>query len=137
MNVDPDRQPGQILLHQRPDLPPIEPSVTTAKAGEGDLGDPPLLIALDELLEPGLNVGDLRGISPVLLRREVQDPLVQPFPEPQLSDVESVGSAKLAVPLEHVGVALLEIGGKTFPHHADSVHGVHDRLDARYQDARA
>lgn len=137
MNIDPDRQAGQVSLHERANLPPIEPPVATAKTGESNLDDPPLLIAVDEFLEPGLNIGELRGISPVLLGREVQNPLVRSFPKPQLPNMEPVGPAKLAIPLEHFGVAPLEVCRQTFPHHADGVHGVHDRLDARCQEARA
>ena len=127
-----DRETAQILFHQRPDLGvEVELTISAAEFRERDRRQAHLGALRPELLQSGLDVLLLRGIAPVLLRREVQDPLVGRPVQEQLADLQFAALAMVAVFLEHLGIDALEPKRYALAHDANRVDRVDKDLGGR------
>src|SRR5207253_2550011 len=101
--------------------------------GKSNACDSMIGVRLYELRQACFDVFQFRRVSPVSLRRKVQNPFVIRFVEPQVSYVELLPFAEHLIPLEHLWKCLFERESNSLPHHADGIHRVHQHLSWRLE----
>jgi hypothetical protein len=123
-------QCGERPLNQRFDLLPAQPAVPAPQRRQRYRAYVPYVLHhAHKVLQPTLDVFNLRPAAPVLLGREVDDILRRQegrLGEHQhLTDLHLSLLARLAVELVVFGESLFELQRNPLAHHATRIDGVH------------
>lgn len=133
IDVNVNRQGGEVPFHEGAYFFPVQAAVTAAEAREGNGGDAFEGVGAYEFSKPGFDILQLGGVAPMFFCREQEQPVVCFIEEHELTDGEGVVVASLLVPLEHVGIALFEGESESLAHDTDRVHGVDDDLGGTFE----